>query len=653
MPPSEVLDQMHSKYRPDIDGLRALAVLLVVIFHAYPEFLSGGFIGVDVFFVISGYLISSIIFQNLKLERFRFSEFYIRRILRIFPALLIVLVSCYLIGWLILLPSDYMQLGKHILGGSSFISNFLLWSESGYFDKAADSKILLHLWSLGIEEQFYIFWPILLWIGWRFGKNLLLIALCVAIISFVINIFLSYMSPIAGFYSPLSRFWEFLIGSVVAYVLLYKQEISNQLHKYDNKLSCAGLLLLFWSAFALTKDSIFPGWLALMPTMAGALLIFSGQNSWSGRKVLSSPLMVWFGLLSFPLYLWHWPILTFSRLYFGESTQIQRLFLVLLAIVLSWLTFILVERPIRNGANRYGKTFVLVFLMLLLAYGGFNIYQRSGYSIQSRLKIVVPSQLVRAMILDRNNFEDKTRRGSCYLDPREKSSFDDCNEKIDPSKKTIYLWGDSYSAHTYIGLNAVYGDQFNIIQRSSGGCPPIPNFERLPNCIKINKANLKEVDQIKPDIVVLSGRWNKVPWEDIEITIQNLQAIGIKTIYWIGTPTQWDLDLPKLVYGEYNKVILKDFLKINSEVKGELDMMPLRFSSGYDKKIFEENLAQQQLADKLGIIYINPLETFCSLGSCMVRENQNAKELFSYDDGHLSPSASKYLFLNSKAIKLQ
>ena len=175
----------HPKYRPDIDGLRALAVLAVVAFHAFPAYVKGGFIGVDVFFVISGYLISTIIFKNLDKGTFTFSEFYARRIKRLFPALTLVLVACFIFGWFALLPFEFMQLGKHIASGAGFISNIIFWNEAGYFDNAADTKPLLHLWSLGIEEQFYIFWPLILWFAWMQRFDFLLITVIITIISFL------------------------------------------------------------------------------------------------------------------------------------------------------------------------------------------------------------------------------------------------------------------------------------------------------------------------------------------------------------------------------------------------------------------------------------------------------------------------------------
>jgi peptidoglycan/LPS O-acetylase OafA/YrhL len=210
----------HPKYRPDIDGLRAIAVLSVVIFHAFPNLLKGGFIGVDIFFVISGFLISTIILSGLKHDSFSFIEFYSRRIKRIYPALLLVLIASFIFGWFALLADEYKQLGKHIAGGAGFISNFILWKESSYFDNAAETKPLLHLWSLGIEEQFYIVWPLLLWIAWKQRLNILTLVLIVMIISFVLNVNTIQSDSTAAFYSPQTRFWELLIGSILAYATI-------------------------------------------------------------------------------------------------------------------------------------------------------------------------------------------------------------------------------------------------------------------------------------------------------------------------------------------------------------------------------------------------------------------------------------------------
>lgn len=202
----------HPKYRPDIDGLRAVAILAVVLFHAFPGKMPGGFIGVDIFFVISGFLISTIIFSSLERDRFSLVEFYVRRIRRIFPALIVVLLTSLVVGWFTLFPDEYKQLGTHTAAGAAFIQNFILWRESGYFDNAAESKPLLHLWSLAVEEQFYIFWPLLLAFVWKRQWSFLKITAAIGLASFAANIYLMHRSPTAAFFLPISRFWELMVG---------------------------------------------------------------------------------------------------------------------------------------------------------------------------------------------------------------------------------------------------------------------------------------------------------------------------------------------------------------------------------------------------------------------------------------------------------
>jgi peptidoglycan/LPS O-acetylase OafA/YrhL len=342
----------HPKYRPDIDGLRAVAVLSVVAFHAFPGRLPGGFIGVDVFFVISGFLISTIIFENLPRDSFGFAEFYRRRIRRIFPALLIVLVAAFGIGWAVLFDGEFVQISKHVAAGAAFISNFALWQESGYFDTAANAKPLLHLWSLGIEEQFYIIWPLLLYWGWRLRVNLFLLCIVIAAASFAANISTSRVDAVAIFYSPQTRFWELLVGAIVAIKYHWIRSALETRRSLAHVISSCGALLLLIGLGLVTKDSIFPGWLALLPTFGTALLIAAGPAASINRWVLSVPSIRWFGLISYPLYLWHWPLLSFAYVVtFGAPPSTLRIAIVAVSILLAWLTYIFIETPIRFGRS--------------------------------------------------------------------------------------------------------------------------------------------------------------------------------------------------------------------------------------------------------------------------------------------------------------
>jgi peptidoglycan/LPS O-acetylase OafA/YrhL len=391
----------HSKYRPDIDGLRAVAVLAVVAFHSFPNWLKGGFIGVDIFFVISGYLISTIIFENLDKDTFSFSEFYARRIKRIFPALILVLVFCFIFGWYELLADEFKELGKHIAAGAGFVSNIVLWSEAGYFDSAADTKPLLHLWSLGIEEQFYIVWPLLLWFAWKQKFNLLTVTVVVSIFSFVLNIKGIKEDPVATFYSPQTRFWELLSGSLLAWVTLYKKNVYANIkskidiflkgkQKADSKtltdiLSFTGLFLLLYGFWQINKEINFPGIWALIPIIGSLLILISGHEALVNRIILSNKIAVWFGLISFPLYLWHWPLLSFARIVEGDMPSYYiRGAAVVLSVLLAWLTYKFVEHPFRFGKRSNVKVTTLVVLIIIVGYIGYNTYKRDGFSFRHK-----------------------------------------------------------------------------------------------------------------------------------------------------------------------------------------------------------------------------------------------------------------------------
>ena len=293
-------------YRPDIDGLRAVAVLSVVIYHAFPSGLAGGFVGVDVFFVISGYLISRILFREIESHRFSLASFYCRRVRRIFPALAACLAAVLAYGFVVLLPSELAQVGKHVFFGASFLSNLALWSESGYFDGAASLKPLLHLWSLGVEEQFYILWPALLWMAFRLKAATGRMMAALFLVSFAANIAFSFIDISSAFYLPISRFWELLAGAALA----WRRDVTLNL-SVRNLLSLAGIGAILISAVFFTSEMRFPGWLALLPVAGSAAIIVAGPDSIANRIILSNRAAISVGLISYPLYLWHWPLISF------------------------------------------------------------------------------------------------------------------------------------------------------------------------------------------------------------------------------------------------------------------------------------------------------------------------------------------------------
>jgi peptidoglycan/LPS O-acetylase OafA/YrhL len=344
--------------------------------------MQGGFIGVDVFFVISGFLISTIIFENLDRGSFSILEFYARRIKRIFPALLTVLFASLAFGWFALLADEYEQLGKHALAGVGFVSNFVLWNEAGYFDNSAETKPLLHLWSLGIEEQFYLIWPFLCLLFWKFKPYRLAILMTLIVVSLGLNIKTVGVDGVAAFYSPLTRFWELLCGAALAYFSVYKAGALSAIHRHavvSNSSSVLGILLLVYGFFAIDKNASFPGYWAIIPVMGAVLIILAGPAALFNRWMLSNKVAVFFGLISFPLYLWHWPLLVFLRIVErGQPDSVSRLVAVLLSVVLAWMTYHFVERAVRSsGGFKHVKT--LLVLSVLVAGAGFTIHAKNGF----------------------------------------------------------------------------------------------------------------------------------------------------------------------------------------------------------------------------------------------------------------------------------
>ncbi|MCC7463759.1 MAG: acyltransferase [Gammaproteobacteria bacterium] len=324
-------------------------MLSVVAFHAFPGRLPGGFIGVDIFFVISGFLISTILFENLERGTFSFADFYSRRIRRIFPALSLVLVATLTLGWVLLFNEEFRQVSKHVSAGAAFIANLALWQESSYFDSDAAHKPLLHLWSLGVEEQFYLVWPLLVYWGWRLRTNLLLLTALIAVASFALNIASRHADPVGMFYSPLTRFWELLAGAALAYLAGRRPGLTGLAGIWRHAASALAALLVLGGCVFLSESDVFPGWWALIPIVSATLFIAAGPDAVVNRWILGHPVMVWFGLISYPLYLWHWPFLSYASLTLGSPSPLVKIALVLVAIALAYATYRFAERPIRRS----------------------------------------------------------------------------------------------------------------------------------------------------------------------------------------------------------------------------------------------------------------------------------------------------------------
>ena len=342
-------------YRHDVDGLRAVAIIAVVVYHAFPALLPNGNVGVDIFFVISGYLISQLLIRQFVKNTFSFSDFFNRRIRRIFPALLCMLLVVMIMGLLFLFPNEYAQLGRHIGAGAGFFANLLLYTEVNYFDKSAAYKPLLHLWSLGVEEQFYVMWPILLYLFRHRLRSVPALITTLIVASFLVNLRLDATLPIASFYWPMSRVWELLIGTLVVHILASPTVRQRLLFTpiIAHSISAVGIILLVASMFWAGGDASYTYYSAILPITGAILVIVAGERAWFNRIILANPVMVWIGLISFPLYLWHWPLLSFANFFTNTEPSIaMRIVLVAISVLLAWLTYAYLEKPLRQGALR-------------------------------------------------------------------------------------------------------------------------------------------------------------------------------------------------------------------------------------------------------------------------------------------------------------
>jgi len=590
------------KYRPDIDGLRAVAVGCVVCFHAFPNLLKGGFVGVDVFFVISGYLISTIIFQGLERGQFSYADFYARRIKRIFPALAAVGAATLFAGWYILLPDEFQALGKHVAGGAGFISNLILWNESGYFDAAAELKPLLHLWSLGIEEQFYLAWPLALGLIWRRKRGFLLVTLLVGAVSFGINVATVYGSPVAAFYSPLSRFWELMIGGVLAYIAMHRGELT----RYSQTRSVAGLLLIAFAAVELNTESLFPGYWALLPTCGAFLMISAGPDAWLNKHVLANRLMVWVGLISYPLYLWHWPLLVLYRIASGRLlTPADRIGVVILAVVLSFLTYKFLEWPLRRSRGGFVPQMLAV---VMAAIGGLGLLGYAGI-VQSRLHTEGITKILAATYDWKYPPVAAQSRGISAL----RYFVEDSSLKT----YTVFL-GDSNMEQYAPRIDRAIKDSPNalngaIFVGNQSGCPLLAEIIRGDNNCPAAVGRLKEVlAEPSTRAVAIVAAW--YPLRDTLLQPDHQKrfteflkslAAGKKVYLVLNMPTGDEL-APKNMFD-------------GSRLSDVVPRPAIRFDfARFAAKFRDINQALAQVAAASGAVLIDPIAQLCPQSECPV-----------------------------------
>ena len=455
-------------YRPDIDGLRAVAVLAVVLFHASPRVLPAGFIGVDIFFVISGFLISGILFREAATTGVHLGDFYVRRIRRIVPALALVLLAVAAFGWLALTNYDYRELQKHVAAGAAFVSNIVLWGEAGYFDAPTRFKPLVHLWSLAIEEQFYLFWPpmVLLWSRKRWP--ILPLAATLVIASFAANAWLVRTDPVTTFYLPFTRMWELLLGAVLAAVV---ERTGMPSAARAHALSLAGVGLLAVGLGVITERSAFPGIVALLPTVAAAAFIAAGPEGAFNRYVLASRPMVGIGLISYPLYLWHWPLLSFLQIAeAGAPTNTQKAIAVGIAFVLATATYWVVERPIRHSLSiRTPLRVAAVASSIVIIGSTMGVARLSGALTSSAPNLLVGFY---------SRIEEPLPTPECLAKFPTKGQY--CTEYPSRRPVTTALIGDSHAGHFLDGVGAYLAAKGEgTVHLGHSGCPPLQDLMRI------------------------------------------------------------------------------------------------------------------------------------------------------------------------------
>lgn len=555
----------------------------------------GGFVGVDIFFVISGYLISSILYRNLYDQNnpghVNIVDFYIRRVRRIFPALIAVLVFLLAIGWVILLPDEYKRLGKHVLGGSTYISNFILYYESGdYFNVDSNLKPLLHLWSLGVEEQFYLIFPIFLWGLYKLRLNILKWLLIFTSVSFFVNLYcvwsvnfnhvihlpdlnFAFVLDKTGkgsysFYMPWTRFWELSVGAILAYVVMFKPNITNKLQDKEttaNALSIVGLLLILTSYLVIPQDNNFPGYRAALPVLGALCIIGAGQKGIVNKKILSSKIFIFFGLVSYPLYLWHWPLLSLAWICEGQQPDRWiRLALVAISIILAILTFYFIEPPLRYGKTPKIKAVALFAVLLGLGVVGYTCWHFNGYKFRyeekmSKEEIEIKEHTKRhaqQFPFYDNNVDLCLKSLHVWNNDNDTDRLMKCAFENPEGHNQVALIGDSHVAHLYYGIIKKSKGQFSSIVLPAAVQSPFMNIglnadawfkEKYKTILAaydyvLSHNNIKvvvmshfisggEYDVLAPD----KGYYQAI-YDAASRTFLKLKENGLKVIYVIDNP---------------------------------------------------------------------------------------------------------------------
>ena len=612
------------KYRADIDGLRSLAILPVVAYHSGISVASGGFTGVDIFFVISGYLITGIILAEIRENDFSILNFYKRRALRILPALTLVILVVAVASFAFMLPNEFLATGRSIIATALFVSNIHFWRESGYFDAAADLKPLLHTWSLAVEEQFYLFFPILL-IGiarWLRRRFLLWIGL-MALVSFAMSVIGLRMSPAATFYLLPPRMWELGIGALIA------AGGAPQLQGTRGRGMAVwvGVMLIVYGVFGLSEENGFPGWNALFPCVGAGLVIAYGAGT-TVSGILGWRPLVYIGRISYSLYLWHWPVIVFYRmLYGGELDPRATVTVVTLSFALAVLSYHFVETPFRSARFRAAAVSRVLWggataVMASVAVGG--AIAGTGGSWRT-----YPGDVLRiAAYTDYTNspdyrFQFGQGTGCATTGYRDEGGYNAAKcLVVRPDRKNVVVIGDSHAAAVWRAISLAFPET-NFIEASVSGCRPLLDAEGEAACREtFNHIYRDFLPNHHLDGVIMVGRWRETDLPKVAPTIEYLKDY-VKKIVVFGPTVEYKGEFPLLLARE--KLNHVDGLTENA-----IDLT---------KKGLSDDLGRVVASEKVG--YVGVYDALCDKGTCLETTPDGAPMQFDY--GHLTLGGSELL----------
>ena len=612
-------------YRPDIDGLRGLAVLSVMLFHAFPSLMPGGFIGVDIFFVISGFLITKIIKSRTDQNNFNFLEFYARRIRRLFPSLILLMVVCFVAGWFLFDTGDFKLLGKHMVSSVAFVSNFVFLGESGYFDRIAITKPLLHLWSLSVEEQFYLLWPVLIFIFSKRALKMLPILFFVIGASFLLSLYFSFTDGAYAYYFPLSRFWELGIGASLNYL---PASFTNKGKFFPSPqfLSFFAFCGLVLSFFIIDGSSVFPGWLALIPVLSVASIIVVGQQATVVRYLLTHRTLVWLGLISYPLYLIHWPLFSFWKIITLETPgNFVTCLILLVALAMASLIYIRLELPIRRKGGWKTTSSLLVF-MLILGILGLNVFNRDGYPFRPIAEATLLSNIT--------EFAEELPNAVCH------NNF--CfPEEIKQEQPIVFFWGDSVTANVTYGITKDQITDLHIqpIVSMWGACPPIDGYiaklESKIECERFQSEGLVIIEKYKPEVVFLFANWYAylesnqyvtLNLSELSRAVDQIKALGAAKVIIVGQfplfeASQADIGRRVFLPGEapYTTWLLNE-------------------------EIFEADETIKKFSQENDVGFLSPLDFLCNDRGCQISASTEKYIPMAYDSLHMTPLGAHVLF---------